>query len=76
MGALLQLTKSKDERVRLGALQTALDRGYGKAVEAEISVFDRLGLDEQQALLTALDLLAEEDAALIEETKLIGNGKT
>ncbi len=57
---LLKLTKDKDPRVRLGAIQTALDRGYGKAVqhvEAEISVFDSLGLDEQQALLEALELL-------------------
>ena len=31
---LLALTKSKDERVRLGAIQAALDRGWGKAVQA------------------------------------------
>ncbi len=52
--ALLKLTKSKDERVRLGAIQTALDRGFGKAVqtiEAELSVYDSLSLAEQQALL-------------------------
>ncbi len=45
MKALLALTKSDDERVRLGAIQAALDRGWGKAVqhtEAEISVYDRL----------------------------------
>ncbi len=28
--ALLALTKSIDERVRLGAIQTALDRGWGR----------------------------------------------
>jgi len=27
--ALLALTKSDDERIRLGAIQAALDRGYG-----------------------------------------------
>ncbi len=57
---LLKLTKSKDERVRLGAIQTALDRGWGKAVqhtEAEISVYDSLSLDEQQALLAILESL-------------------
>ena len=31
---LLALTKSEDERVRLGAIQAALDRGWGKAVQA------------------------------------------
>ena len=31
---LIALTKSKDERVRLGAIQAALDRGWGKAVQA------------------------------------------
>ncbi len=28
--ALLALTKSDDERVRLGAIQAALDRGWGR----------------------------------------------
>ncbi len=58
--ALLKLTESTDERVRLGALQTAFDRGFGKAVqhiEAELSVYDSLGLTEQQALLEALEML-------------------
>ena len=32
--ALLKLTKSDDERVRLGAIQAALDRGYGKPTQA------------------------------------------
>ncbi len=37
-----------------------LDRGHGKAVqhiEAELSVYDSLGLEEQQALLAALEML-------------------
>ncbi len=32
--ALLALTKSDDERVRLGAITAALDRGYGKPAQA------------------------------------------
>ena len=31
--ALIDLTKSDDERVRLGAIQTCLDRGWGKALQ-------------------------------------------
>ena len=52
--SVLRLTKSRDERVRLGAIQTALDRGFGKPtqhLEAQVSVYDSLGLEEQQALL-------------------------
>ena len=52
------------ERVRLGALQTAMDRGFGKPVqhiEAEVSVYDSLSLAEQQALLAALDALDAAD---------------
>ncbi len=30
--ALLALTKSEDERVRLGAIQAALDRGWGNRI--------------------------------------------
>ena len=39
----MKLTKSKDERVRLGALSVALDRGFGKPtqhLEAQVSVYD------------------------------------
>ncbi len=32
--ALLALTKSNDERVRLGAIQAALDRGWGRPSQA------------------------------------------
>ncbi len=31
--ALLELTKSDDERVRLGAIQAALDRGWGRPAQ-------------------------------------------
>ena len=34
VGALLALTKSDDERVRLGAIQAALDRGWGRPSQA------------------------------------------
>ncbi len=50
--------------MRLGAIQTALDRGYTKPtqhLEAEVSVYDSLGLEEQQALLAALDALDAAD---------------
>ena len=32
--ALLELTRSDDERVRLGAIQACLDRGWGKPAQA------------------------------------------
>ena len=32
--ALLALTKCEDERIRLGAIQACLDRGWGKAVQS------------------------------------------
>ncbi len=32
--ALIALTKSKDERIRLGAVQACLDRGWGKSTQA------------------------------------------
>ncbi len=49
---------------RVAAANGLLDRGHGKAtqiVEAEISVYDRLSLAEQQTLLAALDELADAD---------------
>ncbi len=71
--ALLKLTKSKDERVRLGAIQTAMDRGFGKAVqhlEAEVSVYDSLSLAEQQALLAALEMLDTPAVLVTDPMKL------
>ena len=62
--ALLALTKSEDERVRLGAIQAALDRGWGKAtqhIEAELSVYDNLSLSEKQTLLEILDDISDEE---------------
>jgi len=43
---------------RVAAANRILDRGYGKAVqhiEAEVSVYDSLGLAEKQALLEVID---------------------
>ena len=60
VAALIRLTKSEDENVQLKAIQICLDRGYGKAtqhIEAEISVYDRLSLEEKEALLELLDSL-------------------
>ncbi len=34
VGALLALTKSDDERVHLGTIQAALDRGWGRPTQA------------------------------------------
>ncbi len=71
--ALLKLTESKDERVRLGAIQTARDRGFGKAVqhiEAELSVYDSLSLDAQQALLAALEMLDTPAVLVTDPMKL------
>ncbi len=38
--ALLALTKSNDERVRLGAIQAALDRGWGRPSQAVEGTLD------------------------------------
>ncbi len=57
-------TKSEDENVQLKAFQICLDRGYGKAtqhIEAEISVYDSLGLAEKEALLAILESLDAGD---------------
>ncbi len=72
---------------RVAAASVLLDRGHGKAVqhiEAEISVYDSLSLDEQEALLRVLDMLADgtetvtdpiEPSRLLGSSgKLIGNG--
>ena len=49
---------------RVAAAATLLDRGHGKAVqhiEAEISVYDSLGLAEKEALLAILESLDAGD---------------
>ncbi len=38
--ALMALTKSDDERVRLGAIQAALDRGWGRPSQAVEGTLD------------------------------------
>ncbi len=50
--------------MQLKALQVCLDSGYGKAtqhIEAEISVYDSLGLAEKEALLAILESLDAGD---------------
>ena len=50
---------------RVAAANGILDRGYGKAtqhIEAELSVYDSLGLAEQQALLAILESLDVDTA--------------
>ncbi len=74
-----RFTKSKDERVRLGALQVAFDRGFGKAVqhtEADISVYDSLSLAEQQALLAILESLDVDDDTVALDTPASHNKAT
>ncbi len=71
VAALIKLTKSKDENVRVKAIQICLDRGYGKATqhfEAEISVYDSLGLAEKEALLAILESLDVDAADANDET--------
>ena len=60
----LQVTIMRDKEapasVRLAASMALHDRGHGKAVqyiEAEISFYDALGLEDRQTLLAALDAL-------------------
>ena len=51
---------------RVAAANGLLDRSHGKAtqiIEAKVNVYDSLGLAEKQALLTALDALADDEAA-------------
>ena len=60
----LQVTIMRDKEapasVRLAASMALHDRGHGKAVqyiEAEINLYDALGLEDRQHLLAALDAL-------------------
>ena len=49
---------------RVAAANALLDRGNGKPtrhIEAEISVYDSLSFDDKQALLAALDALADDE---------------
>ena len=72
--AVLALTKSKDERVRLGAIKEALDRGWGKAVQGvELGVSDAEG-DGGSDVLNTLELamfigLALRKAAQVKDSK-------
>ncbi len=58
---------------RVAAANGLLDRGHGKATQhiaAEVSIYDKLSLDEREALLAALDaLIDEEESAAGEATR-------
>ena len=71
---LLKLTKSKDERVRLGAIQAAFDRGWGKAVQAmEIDVSEPVTRIERHIVLPNSPE-AEAVKADAEAAEAAGNG--
>jgi hypothetical protein len=62
ISALADIVKDKKAppAARVGAAQVILDRGYGKPtqyVEASVSVLDNLSLEQQRALLAALDAI-------------------
>ncbi len=60
-----KLTNDENPRVALAACKEILDRAYGKTVQhidAELSVYDSLSLEEKEALLVALDAsIADEE---------------
>ena len=62
---LLALTKSEDERVRLGAIQAALDRGWGKAVQGVDLGVEMVITRIERAIV---DPLALETAKVIDAT--------
>jgi hypothetical protein len=57
------MDKLANSSARVAAANSLLDRGHGKAVqhiEAEISVYDSLGLAEKQALLEVIDEVIDD----------------
>ena len=58
--ALLKLTKSDDERVRLGAIQAALDRGWGKPTQAVDVGMDMQITHIEHTIVNALPAPEEE----------------
>ncbi len=60
----VMMDKLANSSARVAAANSLLDRGHGKAVqhiEAEISVYDSLGLSEKQALLEVIESLLDAD---------------
>ncbi len=58
------LSRDKNPQVSLAACKEILDRAYGKAVqhlEGEISIYDKLTLEEKEALLEALDASIDDE---------------
>ncbi len=68
--ALLKLTKSDDERVRLVAIQAALDRGYGRPTQAvDLAVHEPITKIERvivNALPAPEDEVIESEAVEVE----------
>ncbi|MFZ1009341.1 MAG: hypothetical protein WAN65_21040 [Candidatus Sulfotelmatobacter sp.] len=59
--AQVMLNSKAQPAARVIAANALLDRGYGKPtqhIEANVSIFDKLSLDEQRALSAALSTLA------------------
>ncbi len=59
-----KLTNDENPRVALAACKEILDRAYGKTVQhidAELSVYDSLSLEEKEALLVALDASIDDE---------------
>ena len=67
--ALLKLTKSDDERVRLVAIQAALDRGYGRPTQAVAVDVTTPITAIQRVIVDAVP--AQEDEVIEDEAKLI-----
>ena len=62
---------SAPQAARVAAAQALLDRGWGKPtqhIEAEVNFLDKLDLDEQRSLLSALAALSGDETAATEGT--------
>lgn len=62
---------SAPQAARVAAAQALLDRGWGKPtqhIEADVNFLDKLDLDEQRSLLSALAALSGDETAATEGT--------
>ena len=59
--ALLALTRSDDERVRLAAIQAALDRGWGKPVQG-VEVGVQVAITKIERTIVRPNVIEHEDA--------------
>ena len=67
MQALLALTKSDDERVRLGAIQAALDRGYGRPMQG-VEVGIEVAITKIERTIVNPRVIEHEDGAKLIES--------